>query len=425
MLTRRGLLFAGGAVAAGATAVTLVGCEPGPPADATLPPFDPQSWDSVRAQFVLSPDIANFTTFYLASHAATVRAAIDRHRAGLDADPYGYLHEHQEDLEHAVAVAAGDYLGTDPDLIAYTDSTTMGLGLLYHGMRLNAGDEILSTEHDFYSTNESVDALALRDGATVRRVRLYDEPEQATTQEMVHRLTAGVSDRTRVVAITWVHSSTGVKVPVRAIADALAARTASQAPQMRALLCVDGVHGFGIEDAGPEQLGCDFLVTGTHKWLFGPRGTGLIWGRREAWQRHTPTIPTFTARRGVPGPNATPGGFHTFEHRWALAEAFALHQAIGRSRVAQRTHELAAMLKSGLAGMPKVRLRTPQVAEVSAGLICCEVDGYGPTESVARLKASGVHTSATPYSPSYLRFGPSILTKESDVDKALTAVRAL
>ena len=42
----------------------------------------------------------------------------------------------------------------------------------------------------------------------------------------------------------------------------------------------------------------------------------------------------------------TPGGFHSFEHRWALAEAFAFHRAIGKRRVADRTRELATDLKA-------------------------------------------------------------------------------
>jgi selenocysteine lyase/cysteine desulfurase len=414
VLTRRGLLAAG-AVSAAAAAVAACDPAPAPPASPTdAPTFDPSNWDSVRSQFALDPALANFAAFVFASHPAGVRAAIDRHREGLDANPYRYLQEHEMELDDAVTQAAAGYLGTDPDLIAFTDSTTMGLALLYSGLHLAPGDEVLTTEHDFYSTHESLALRSTRDGATVRRVRLYDAAAQADAGEIVERLLAAVTPSTKVVAITWVHSSTGVKLPVRQIADAL------DGP----LLCVDGVHGFGIEDAGPAELGCDFLVSGTHKWLFGPRGTGLVWGARDAWPRYTPVIPTFTAA-GTPGGLATPGGYHSFEHRWALAEAFALHQAIGRDRVAERTHTLAAALKDGLARLPNVRLHTPRASELAAGIVCCEVDGLSAPDAVHRLRAVDVQASATPYMPSYLRFGPSILTSESDVDAALAALRAL
>jgi len=430
MLTRRALIAAatGGAVAAAAT-TALGGCDPasapgtGPSA---APPLDPASWPSVRAQFALTDGVANFTTFAFACHAAIVRAAIERQRAGLDADPYGYLGMNESTLDEAVARAAASYLRTDASQIAFTDSTTMGLGLLYTGLRLGPGDEVLTTEHDFYATHEALRLRQVRDGITVRRVSLYDEPERASVGEIVQRLRAALGARTRIVAITWVHSGTGVKLPVRAIADAVADANRSRAADNRILLCVDGVHGFGLEGTTPAELGCDFLVSGCHKWLFGPRGTGLIWGGAESWPRFTPVIATFTGEPGgPPGPFATPGGYHSFEHRWALAEAFALHQAIGPARVAERTHALAAAMKEGLETMPKVRLRTPRAVQLSAGIVCCEVEGYSASEAIARLRESKVLASATPYATPYLRFGPSILTSETDVETALAAVRAL
>lgn len=61
-------------------------------------------------------------------------------------------------------------------------------------------------------------------------------------------------------------------MPVRRIADALAEINAGRSEADRVLLVVDGVHGFGVEDETVAQMGCDFFVAGTHKWIFGPRG---------------------------------------------------------------------------------------------------------------------------------------------------------
>jgi selenocysteine lyase/cysteine desulfurase len=440
MLTRRQLLTTTAGTCAVAGTSMLAACtgeEPLPrPRPTDVPPLNPANWDSVRAQFALRADGANFSTFVFASHPATVHAAIEAYRAGLDADPYGFLDAHEAQLEQAVSQAAAAYLGTAANQIAFTDSTTMGLGLLYSGLRLRPGDEVLTSEHDFYATHESLRLRSHRDGIVVRRVRLYDEPERASSADIVARLRAAVNARTTLVALTWVHSSTGVKLPVRAIADSIAELNLTRDEADRVLLCIDGVHGFGAEGTTPDQLGCDFLVSGCHKWLFGPRGTGLIWGRPQAWARFTPVIPSFTRDSigawlqgvdptGPAGPAATPGGYHTFEHRWALAEAFALHQAIGPARIAQRTHELATALKQGLAGQSRVRVRTPASPDLSAGIVCCEIDGLAARDAVSRLRSAKVYASPTPYATSYLRFGTSILTSESDVAAALHAVRVL
>ena len=59
----------------------------------------------------------------------------------------------------------------------------------------------------------------------------------------------------------------------------LAEESAGRDEADRILLCVDAVHGCGADAATPVDLGCDFFVAGCHKWVFGPRGTGLVWAR--------------------------------------------------------------------------------------------------------------------------------------------------
>jgi selenocysteine lyase/cysteine desulfurase len=320
---------------------------------------DLQDWGSVRSQFALDPGRIHLTSFLLATHPRLVRDAIAAHRQRLDANPVEYLHGPGDVLSAATREAAGRFLGAPASEVALTDSTTMGLGLLYTRLALSPDDEVVTTEHDFYATHESLRLSGVR----VRRVRLYDDARRASEDEIVSRIQRAVTRRTRVVALTWVHSGTGVRLPVRSIARAL--------PE-RVLVCVDGVHGFGARAETVRDLGCDAFVSGCHKWLYGPRGTGLLWANERVRELMRPTIPSFDgssygawvaggAPSGTPdGPTLTPGGFQSFEHRWALPEAFAFHQGIGRERVEARIRGLASRLKVQLAQMPGVRVRTPQ-----------------------------------------------------------------
>ncbi len=418
MVGRRAVLGAGLALGAGAV---LAGCTEDKAEDE---PFDPQDWDSVRRQFALDPGLAHFGAFMLAAHPAPVRAAIDRHRTALDTDTAAYLDQATELEEKArEAAAAGIGPGVDPSQVALTDSTTMGMGLLCGGIRLQPGQDVLTTEHDFFGTHDALRKLTARTGAPVRRARLYDDPATANAGDIVARLQAAIRPRTRLVVVTWVHSSTGVRLPVKAIADMLASVNASRSTNDRALLFVDGVHGFGAVDAGMTDLGCDFFTTGTHKWLFGPRGTGLLWGK--AWDAVAPLFPSFSVPNG-PGRLATPGGYHSFENRWAVAEAFEFHKAIGRDRIAARITEQATRLKNGLAGIGTVTVVTPKDPELSAGLVMCAHNTLSPHEAVKRLRDEHkIVASVTPYDNPFLRFGPSIVTTPEQVDQVVEAVRSL
>jgi selenocysteine lyase/cysteine desulfurase len=350
-----------------------------------------------RPRAGLDPAWRHFDAFLFAAHDEPVRAAIERHRRGLDAGAAAYLHEHQLELERAVAEAAARHLGVEPRELAFTDSTTMGLGLVYSGL-LAPGDEVLTTEHDHYATHE---ALRLS-GARVRQVALYDDPARASADEVLSRLAAAITPRTKVVALTWVHSSTGVRIPVEQL-------------DIAPTLVVDGVHGLAATT--PRKVG-DIFVAGTHKWLGGPRGTGLIWTRD--WRGIDGTIPSFDPGDD-PGPRFTPGGWHSFEHRWALAEAFDAWPADAPERIAA----LATRLKDGLAELPHVRLVTPRDPAVSAGIVCFEVDGMDAATVVARLGERRIRASVTPYAVEYARLGTSLHVDAADVDAAVSSVKAL
>jgi isopenicillin-N epimerase len=418
-LDRRRFLARSGLAVAAVAGFSALDDVPSIAADETL-----GSWASVRRQFRLDPNLIHLGSFLLASHPKSVREAIERHRRRLDANPVDYLHGHWLANEGAVLRAAAPYLGARAEDIALTDSTTMGLSLLYAGLDVGPGQELLTTTHDFFVTHEALATKAARSGATVRKVELYKRPDAAAEATIVERIAKAVRPETRVVALTWVHSSTGVKLPIRRIADALAPLNAGRAPTEKLLLCVDGVHGFGVEDVQAASLGCDFFVSGCHKWLFGPRGTGLVWGAPDAWQHASSTIPSFTGT-DTPGNANSPGGFHSFEHRWALNEAFELHQRIGRRRIARRIHELNRLVKDGLASMSHVTVHTPRSDALSAGLVCFEVRGADPETVVERLRAKRIVATVTPYSPPLVRVAPSILNTPAEVRTALARIREL
>jgi isopenicillin-N epimerase len=410
IVNRRQLLVRTGLALAAAGVSGLDEVAAAPEADAAL------GWDDVRGQFRVSRSLIHMGGLYLASHPGPVRRAIDRHRRGLDGDPVGYLHRNGDRLEADVLRTAGSYLGARPTDLALTDSTTMGLGLLYGGLLLRPGDEVLTTTHDFYATHEALRLAAARGRASVRRVALYRDPSRATEEEIVGNLARAIAPSTRVVALTWVHSSTGVKLPIRRIVQALPRRG-------DLLVCLDGVHGLGVENETVASLGADFLVAGCHKWLFGPRGTGFVWGRSSAWPAVSPTIPAFSG--GSPARDFTPGGFHSFEHRWALAEAFRLHGRIGKARVAARIRALNRRLKDGLAGMSHVTLLTPRAEGLSAGIVVFSVDRLSPAAVVSGLARRRIVATVTPYTPSHARLAPGLLNTPGEVDRVLAAVRGL
>ncbi|TAN50204.1 MAG: aminotransferase class V-fold PLP-dependent enzyme [Methylococcaceae bacterium] len=390
--------------------------------------------------------------FYISSHPRPVREAIEKYRRAIDANPvltvdpavfgsHGIVGQAKAEtpyLTQTVREAAAEYMGGKAEDVALTDSTTMGLGLVYNGLMLKPGQEILTTVHDFYPHHESIRFAAERTGASVRKIALFDSFETISEEEIVARIRNGIRPNTRTLSITWVHSASGVKLPVRAIAGALDDMNRHRDEQDRVLLIVDGVHGFGVEDENVAELGCDVFISGTHKWIFGPRGTGVVWAKKAAWARMRPTIPSFVATdlweawkdNHLPAGSTnatwmTCGGFKPYEHQWAMADAFRFLRQIGRQRIAERTYALNDQCKEGLAGMQGIKLYTPRNHRLSAGLICFDVEGMRPDEVSQRMLARKIIMTKTPYGRSYARLAPSILSSPAEIDTVLREIRAI
>ena len=445
MLNRRDFVATVGlSLVAGASSRAAAANEP-----VAVPAIDSSSdWAAVRAQFELAPDWMHFSQFYIVSHPKPVRDAIERFRGMLDTQPFATV-EHgmgfdaflgedtkQDPFPVRVQHAAAGYIGGRAEEVALTDSTTQGLALIYQGLTLKPGDEVLCTTHDHYVHHEAIRLAVEKSGASWRRVPLYVDPTKASADEMVDRLKRAIGPYTRVVGLTWVHSSSGVKIPVRALARAVTEVNANRGKDERILVVLDAVHGFGNQEEEVAQLGVDFAAAGTHKWIFAPRGTGILWVPEKNWGLIRPTIPTFydvepyAAWEDDRRPNApksiswiSPGGFKAFEHQWAMAEAFEFHQRIGRKRVADRIAALNTQCKEGLAKIPRVKLLTPKDPALSAGLIAFEVEGQGAGETVHKLHERKVVASKSPYKIPKARLAPCLVNDEREVDAALRAVR--
>ena len=436
-VTRRNFLVGSSlSVAAGAASPLLTH------AANTAAPTRYDSWESVRREFDLAPDFIHLGLFYLTSHPRQVREAIEKYRRQLDANPFvtvesSLFEADEKNLPLKVCRTIANYIGGQPSDIALTQNTTTGLSLIYHGLALREGDEVLTTAHDHYVHHESIRLATSRCGATWRKIPLFDSYDSISADQMVERIRKAIGPRTKVIGVTWVHSASGLRLPIRRIADVVAQANAARDEKDRLLLVVDGVHGIGVEDPKIVAMGCDAFSAGTHKWIFGPRGTGFVWAKPEVWARMRPLVPTFYApevfnawgEEKEPGsPRAawfSPGGFQAFEHHWALPEAFQFHQSIGPARITARIHELNHQMKEGLARMPNVKLYTPRDESLSAGMACFDVNGMKAGDVVSRLLDQKIIASTTPYRISYARVACGIVNTPDEVDRTLAAIRRL
>jgi selenocysteine lyase/cysteine desulfurase len=327
------------------------------------------------------------------------------------------------DQAQEVAVALGQYVGGGADDIAFVPNTTIGLSIVYGGLKLRADQELLLNDQDHAWHQQAAQLAAGRTGAKVRIGTLYENSAKVTEDEVATRLRNSITPQTRAVGITWVQSSTGMRMPVRTCAQIVAEANNGRKPEDRCLLVVDGVHGLAAVDDDAARMGADVFVAGTHKWLFGPRGTGMVWVNPQVSNQIVPLLPSLSNRSETA--LLGPGGFHAFEHYYAVKAAVEFHQRLGRNRVAARITELATRFKDGLAAIPGVVVHTPRDPKLSAGLVCFDVNGQTGDQVVARLEQKRIQITTAAYRIPYARIGTSILNTPEEIDRTLKEIRAL
>ena len=161
--------------------------------------------------------------------------------------------------------------------------------------------------------------------------------------------------------------------------------------------------------------------------VFGPSGTGIMVSKETNPTTISPTIPPFNlAQDPTFAGTMTPGGFHAFEHRWALRKAFEFHLLLGKDRVQARIHYLNRYLKERLDGVKGVDLATPMSEELSAGFTFFKVPKMESTVVEKIMFENKIVVSATNRDAGpIVRMAPGLLNSTQEIDGAVELLRKI
>jgi isopenicillin-N epimerase len=208
------------------------------------------------------------------SFGACPRPVLDVQQAWrdqLEAEPVRFLGRELNGRLATVREALGDFVGADPDDLALVTNATGGANAVIRSLQFEAGDEIVTTDHEYNAILNVLRYVAERDGARVVVVGL---PFPAISpDDVVERFMAAVTDRTRLAVISHVTSPTALILPVERIVPELAERGIDT--------LVDGAHAPGMVALDLDALGAAYYTANLHKWVCAPKGSAFLHVRRD------------------------------------------------------------------------------------------------------------------------------------------------
>jgi isopenicillin-N epimerase len=296
------------------------------------------------------------------------RALIDE----LEAGPIQFLWATFERRLDAAREAVAAFLGADPEGLVFVPNATTGVSTVLRSLRFEPGDELLTTNHEYNAILNALTEVSRLAGASVVVARLPFEIQ--SDAQVLETLLAAVTPLTRLAVISHVTSPTATVLPVAEIVRALGARGIDT--------LVDAAHGPGMVPIDVEALGAAYWTANGHKWLCGPKGSGVLHVRADRRDRIHPLVIShgFNDRRpgrprlwkefdwtgtGDPTPYlALPVALGTIE---ALVSGGwpgvmrANHELVveGRQRIAQALGVQTPIPESMLGSMAMIRLPLP------------------------------------------------------------------
>lgn len=341
-----------------------------------------------------------------------------------DGPTTAHVYEAGRQIQEAARAAAARLLHAAPDEVLITRNTTEGLNIVLSGLAWRAGDEIITCNLEHGSVLGPSRLIAQRYGAAVRVVELQPHDSHAA---IVEKFAAAVTPRTRLIFVSHIQYSTGLRMP----AEELGRLAHSSGAQ----LLLDGAQTAGHIVLDMAGSGFDFYSIPGQKWALGYEGVGALFIRRELiGQVH----PAHTGGRGLlPSDNpyaAEPntdsmdkflGGSASVPLQAAFVAAAQFIEEVGIAEIEARNLALAARLKAALAQMPSVAVNSPADAAAASGLVAFAVAGREPAAVVQQLwERHRIVVRQVSYPPA-VRASLHFFNTEAEVDALANAIASL
>src|SRR5438552_2817313 len=309
--------------------------------------MDEDYWAIIQKSFSVPRGIINLNNGGVSPSPRIVTEALVRYLWQQEDTTAYTMWQILEPQSETIRTGLAELFGCDREEIAITRNASESLEILLMGMDFKSGDEILTTTQDYPRMLTTLRQRENREGLKLKLIQIPIPPKNLN--EITAAFEKGITDRTRLILISHQINITGQITPVKAVCDIARVRGIET--------IVDGAHSFAQFYFKQSDLGCDYFGTSLHKWLYAPKGTGMLYVKRDKIGKLW-ALMAAEAKQASDIRKFEEIGTHSAAPRPATGEALLFHNGIDGNRKAARLRYLSRYWMNRLKDVPKIRFNT-------------------------------------------------------------------
>ena len=332
--------------------------------------------------------------------------------------------ESGREIQARLLEAVGQLLNASPAEICLTENTTEGLNIVLNGLSWREGDEIITCNLEHSSVLVPAYYQQRRHGAIVK---VLDIAPDEQPDAILGKIEAAITDRTRLVFLSHVEYSSGLRMPAKEIRRLTKDRGI--------FMLLDGAQTAGHITLDMKDMDSDFYSIPAQKWLLGSEGVGALYIRNDLIPRVEPMQVAGRASLTSADPYQFQPNISSIDKflltstsaplRAGMLEAIRFIQDIGVEEIESRNLHLATYAKQALQEIPGVTVLSPLDRRSSTGLVSFAIDGVDTKEAVARLWEQHRIVARWVGFPPGIRIALHFFNTEEEVNKVVEAVQEL
>ncbi|HVE95307.1 MAG TPA: aminotransferase class V-fold PLP-dependent enzyme [Acidimicrobiales bacterium] len=367
----------------------------------------------------LDPNVAHCNHGSYGAVPRPVRLYQDELRRQAETNPNRWFRFDLPERLESARLSMAAFVGASPDNAVWVPNATTGVNVALTAVPLDAGAEILITDHVYGAIRRTAERMARRIGG---KVTVAPVDLTADADEVIAQILAVVTEDTRVAIVEHIASVTGLVLPIQQIVDALQARDV--------VVIVDAAHSPGSTPLAVDGLGADFWVGNFHKWTLAPRPCAALVVSDE-WRVSTePLVASFGLEDGLPTSFAW-HGTDDYSSWLCLDSGVELVAGYGWAQVRAHNDALAVRAAEIVGTALGVSAALPKGARGPMSLLPLPA-GIAESENTARefiLTVSselGVEVAANPWrGRGWLRLSAHIYNSEADYEQLAAGLPGL